>query len=107
MKGSAPTRGQIYNVDIGHGPQPWLIVSNDRRNRLLRDVLMSRITTTGEDVGLPTWVKLSSADPVVGIVMADELRRVDRDQLGPLLGKISPATVLAVNAALKLALAIP
>ncbi|WP_069167073.1 type II toxin-antitoxin system PemK/MazF family toxin [Nocardia altamirensis] len=107
MTNSAPVRGQIYRVDVGYGPKPWLIVSNNRRNRLLSDVLVVRITTTDKHALLPTWVPLTSADPLVGQIVADDLEQVGRDELGALLGTISPGTVMAVNSALKLALAIP
>lgn len=102
-----PIRGQVYRADLGYGPKPWLIVSNNRRNRLLSDVLAVRITTTDKHAGLPTWVKLGSADPFVGYVNADDIQQLGRDELGTLLGAVAPATILAVNDALRLALAIP
>lgn len=107
MTNSAPVRGQIYRADVGYGPKPWLIVSNNRRNRLLSDVLAARITTTNKQAVLPTWVQLSSADPLVGNIVTDDLEQVLRADLGALLGTISPGTVMALNTALKLALAIP
>ncbi|PXX62369.1 mRNA interferase MazF [Nocardia tenerifensis] len=107
MTNSAPVRGQIYRVDVGCGPKPWLIVSNNRRNRLWPDVLAARITTTTKHALLPTWVELSPADPLVGNIVTDDLEQIERADLGPLLGTISPGTVMAVNSALKLALAMP
>ncbi|MFI6048320.1 type II toxin-antitoxin system PemK/MazF family toxin [Nocardia sp. NPDC051321] len=107
MTNSAPVRGQIYRADVGYGPKPWLIVSNNRRNRLLSDVLAARITTTNKHAVLPTWVQLSAADPLVGSIVTDDLEQVLRADLGALLGTISPGTVMALNTALKLALAIP
>ncbi|MFI9403973.1 type II toxin-antitoxin system PemK/MazF family toxin [Nocardia sp. NPDC052316] len=103
----APVRGQIYRADIGHGAKPWLIVSNNRRNRELSRVLAVRITSTDKFASLPTMVPLSTDDPLVGHIATDDLQQLRRDELTTLLGTVSPATIMAVNTALKLALAIP
>ncbi len=58
----APQRGQVYRCDLGYGLKPWLVVSNNTRNRLLDDVIAISLTTTVRD--LPTWVKLTPADPL-------------------------------------------
>jgi mRNA interferase MazF len=102
-----PVRGQVYRADLGAGPRPWLIVSNNHRNRQLNSVIGLRITTSDRHAELPTWVKLSGDDPLVGYVLADDLENIRRAELAGLLGTLSPKTVLAVNAALKLALAVP
>ena len=34
-----PARGQVYRCDVGFGLKPWLIVSNNARNRHTADVL--------------------------------------------------------------------
>ena len=49
---SAPLRGQVYRADIGFGPKPWLVVSNNHRNRALSDLLAVRITTTDRHANL-------------------------------------------------------
>ncbi|GAA5075154.1 type II toxin-antitoxin system PemK/MazF family toxin [Nocardia iowensis] len=103
----AATRGQIYRADIGHGPKPWLIVSNNRRNRQLPRLLAVRITPTDKYASLPTVVPLSTGDPLVGYIVVDDLQQLRRDELKELLGTVAPATIMAVNTALKLALAIP
>jgi mRNA interferase MazF len=97
----------VYRADIGFGPKPWLVVSNNHRNRALHSVLAVRLTTTTKRAELPTWVPLSSADPMVGYANVDDLQQLEREELAELLGTLSPATILAVNNALKLALAIP
>ena len=28
-----PLRGQLFRVDLGYGAKPWLVVSNNQRNR--------------------------------------------------------------------------
>ena len=102
-----PVRGQVYWVDIGYGQKPWLIVSNNRRNRVLSDVLAVRITTTDKHVDLPTWVRLGSADPLVGHVNTDDVQQLGRDELGNLLGALSPGSLMKVNEALRIVFALP
>ena len=48
----------VYRADIGFGAKPWLVVSNNHRNRALSDLLAVRITTTDRYANLPTWVQL-------------------------------------------------
>lgn len=103
----APVRGQVYRVDIGYGAKPWLIVSNNRRNRNLSDVLAVRITTTQKHVDLPTWVRLEPDDPLVGHINTDDVQQLGRDELGQLLGALSPGTLMRVNEALRLVFALP
>lgn len=100
-----PLRGQVFRVDLGHGPKPWLVVSNNARNRNLETVLAARITTTtSKHARLPTVVPLSAVDPLVGYVMVDDLVQLYRDELTTALGALSAATMSAVSAALRIAL---
>lgn len=102
---SAPVRGQVYRADVGFGLKPWLVVSNNQRNRHLGDVLAVRLTTTTKD--LPTWVALTQADPMGGYVNTDNIETLGRDELGDYLGALTPATLAEVNRALCIALGIP
>lgn len=55
-----PMRGQVYRVEINkHGPKPYVIVSNNSRNRRLDSVLAVRVTTTDRSQ-LPTAVPLGT-----------------------------------------------
>lgn len=99
-----PQRGQVYRCDLGYGPKPWLVVSNNARNRLLSDIVSIRLTTTARD--LPTWVKLSAADPLTGYANADCIEHLAKDELGEYLGALSPPSMRAVNQALAIALAL-
>jgi len=83
---------------------PWLVVSNNSRNRLLCDVIAIRLTATARE--LPTWVKLSQADPLTGYANADCIEELGRDELGEYLGALSPASMRSINDALKIALAL-
>jgi mRNA interferase MazF len=97
-------RGQVYRCDIGYGAKPWLIVSNNSRNRVLSDVIAVRLTTTARE--LPTWVKLTSADPLVGFANADCIEALDKTELGDCLGSLSSGSMREVDRALRLALAL-
>lgn len=102
---NAPVRGQVYRADLGYGAKPWLVVSNNGRNRRLSDVVAVRLTTTARD--LPTWVALGPADPLTGYVNTDAIETLGKDELGDYLGALSPGSMMEVNRALALALALP
>ncbi|HVA61846.1 MAG TPA: type II toxin-antitoxin system PemK/MazF family toxin [Mycobacteriales bacterium] len=99
-----PLRGQVYRLDLGHGRKPWVVVSNNSRNRNLETVIAARITTTSKNAQLPTIVALSAADPLNGHVLCDDLIPLYRDELTTPLGSLSPATMRAISAGLRLAL---
>ncbi|GLH98357.1 type II toxin-antitoxin system PemK/MazF family toxin [Phytohabitans aurantiacus] len=102
-----PARGQVYWAEVGGiGRKPWLVVSNNRRNKHLQSVLAVRITTTDRHAGMPTVVPLSQDDPLVGYVVCDDLGPVYRDEIVEAAGALSGRTMLAVNAALRVALGI-
>lgn len=101
---ASPQRGQVYRCDLGYGLKPWLVVSNNARNRLLDDIIAIRLTTTARD--LPTWVKFSPADPLTGYANADCIEQLGKDELGEYLGALSPASMRGVNQALAIALAL-
>jgi mRNA interferase MazF len=99
-----PQRGQVYRCDLGYGFKPWLVVSNNSRNRLLSDVIAIRLTTTARD--LPTWVRLSPADPLTGYANADCIEQLGKNELGEYLGALTPASMRSVSQALSIALAL-
>ncbi len=101
---SDPLRGQVFRVDLGHGAKPWLVVSNNQRNRNLETVIAARITTTGKNAHLPTVVPLARHDPLVGFVLCDDLVQLYRDELTDLLGALAPVTMQAVSRGLRVAL---
>ena len=104
---TAPLRGQVYSIDLGHGRKPWLVVSNNARNRNLESVLAARITTTRKHRELPTVIPLTADDPLVGFVLCDDIVQLYRDELTRMLGALSPPTVKAVSDGLRIALALP
>jgi mRNA interferase MazF len=95
----------VYRCDVGDGLKPWLIVSNNARNRHTADVLAIRLTTTARR--LATWVPLSAGDPLAGYANADNIETLGKDELGDYLGALSVTTMSRVNNALAAALALP
>ena len=104
---TAPLRGHVFQVDLGHGRKPWLIVSNNARNRNLESVLAARITTTRKHAALPTVVPLTAADPLAGFVLCDDIVQLYRDELARPTGALSPQTIAAVSDGLRIALGLP
>jgi mRNA interferase MazF len=102
---AAPARGQVFRADLGYGAKPWLVVSNNARNRVTADVLAVRCTTTART--LPTWVALTPSDPLGGNVNCDNIETLGKDELGDYLGALTPASMRRVDAALAVALGLP
>jgi len=74
-------------VDLGHGAKPWLIVSNNARNRNLETVFAVRLTTTSKHANLP----LSPADPLTGYIVVDDLiHALPRPTHGGARRRVSP-----------------
>lgn len=99
-----PLRGEVFRLDLGHGPKPWVVVSNNVRNRNLDSVTAARITTTGKNAQLETVVALATSDPLVGFVLCDDLVPLYRDELDRPLGALGPDTMRRVSAGLRVAL---
>lgn len=103
-------RGQVYWVDVGgsKGTHPYVVVSHNDRNRKLDSVLAVMVTSDENKRVIPTAVPMTHDDPVSGFAMADILEELYEDEVsGTPGGVLSPRTLLALNAALKIALAIP
>ncbi|MGW6862553.1 type II toxin-antitoxin system PemK/MazF family toxin [Streptomyces xanthophaeus] len=105
MSDAVPVRGRVYRADLGHGLKPWLVVSNNARNRALDDVIVVRITTSAKPE-LPSIVELGKDDPLVGRVLCDDLGPLYRDEIRDDLGALSNQTMIKVATALQHVLAI-
>ena len=99
-----PIRGVVYWMDLGFGSKPWLVVSNNPRNRALDTVLAARITTTIKP--MPTRVDLGPEDELIGQVLCDDLEQVFSDRLGERVTALTPATMARVGIGLRYALAL-
>jgi mRNA interferase MazF len=108
-RSSPPLRGQVFRVDAeGAGPHYWLIVSNNQRNTHLDDVLSVMLTTTPPRSARPSYVPMTKGqDPFEGWVKCDDIGRLYRDELGPVKGALSPASMRRVDAGLAFALSLP
>ncbi len=91
-------------MDLGHGTKPWVILSNNSRNRNLDTVLAARITTSSKSAHIPTVVALTVADPLVGFVLVDDIVQLYHDELTESLGVLSPPTMQEISKALRVAL---
>ena len=103
--GIVPVRGRIYMADLGHGEKPYLIVSNNARNRQLSDSLGVRITTSSKP-DMASIVVLAAADPLVGRVLCDDIVAIFHDELRRDVGALSVATMAQVAVGLRFALSI-
>lgn len=101
----AYVRGQVFWADIGAGRKPYLVVSNNPRNRNLGSALVVRITTTPKPA-LASIVALGPADPLVGRVLCDDITVLYADDRTEPAGALAPATMRQVDAALRVALAL-
>jgi mRNA interferase MazF len=100
-----PARGRVYMADLGHGEKPYLIVSNNARNRKLQNSLAVRLTTTVKP-DLMSIVVLSPADPLVGRVLCDDIVSIFHDELRRDVGALSSATMSQVAVGLRFALSL-
>lgn len=104
-----PHRGQVFWLDIpGIGRRPWLVVSNNgiNRNAALEHIVAVRISTTVRHRHLPTVVPLGEGDPLAGAVLAGTVMQIRRTWFTATAGALSPATLRAVDEALKEVLAL-
>ena len=99
------TRGRVYYADLGAGDKPYLVVSNNGRNRQLGSALVVRITTSAKPP-LDSVVQLSPQDPLVGRVLCDDINVLYADEVKREGGALSLPTMVRVAAGLRAALAI-
>jgi mRNA interferase MazF len=102
-----PARGQVYWADIGFGRKPWLVVSENGRNRRLDSLLAARVTTTMKTAFLPSHVLLPAGESLAGVVRCDDIEQLATDDLRGLAGALSRRTMVEVNEALRVALGLP
>lgn len=102
-----PSRGQVFWATVDDMRKPWLVISNNVRNRQLRTCLAVRITTT-QKPELDSIVKLGPQDaPLVGSVLCDDIAVMfPEDDQFEYLAALRPQTMLLVDAGLRAALAL-
>lgn len=103
-----PVRGRVYwaylNPDEQGERKPYLVVSNNSRNRNFGSCLAVRLTTTLKEERA-THVPLLPADaPLEGTVLCDEVTLLYGDELLKDIGALTPTTMGRVGEGLKAAL---
>ncbi|MFG1702779.1 type II toxin-antitoxin system PemK/MazF family toxin [Nonomuraea sp. M3C6] len=102
-----PLRGRVYMADLGeeYGEKPYVIVSNNARNRALPSYLGVRITTSTKPP-LPSIIELTKEDPVVGRALCDDIVILFAEDLRRELGGLSLQTMMRIGQGLRHALAL-
>ncbi|MBO3745936.1 type II toxin-antitoxin system PemK/MazF family toxin [Streptosporangiaceae bacterium NEAU-GS5] len=102
-----PIRGHVYAVDLSkeQGSRPYLIISNNTRNRALPSLLAVRVTTSPQQP-LPSVVELSEDDPMTGRALCDDIVTLFRKDLQQDLGGLSLQTMMRINEGLRHALSL-
>lgn len=97
-------RGQVVRVNIGlNEPKLFVVVSNNRRNQNLQQVLAVRLTTSPKP-GIPSIVELRHPEAFVGRAVCDDIIEVYEDEVLSVLGALSPADMRSLNVGLAAAL---
>lgn len=100
-----PIRGRVYRADIGYGLKPFLVVSNNRRNRALDSSLAVRLTTTAKPE-MPSIIRLSHNEAFAGSVLCDDITPLYHDELREDLGALSRGAMMLVARGLAHALGV-
>lgn len=98
------SRGQVVRADINlDQPKLFVIVSNNRRNARLGDVLGARLTTSRKP-SIPSIVELGSREAFSGRVVCDDILPLFEDEILAVAGALSPPTMREVGRGLAAAL---
>jgi len=96
-------RGQVVQVNIGlDEPKLLVVVSNNRRNRSLPQVLGVRLTTS-EKPAIPSIVELGGPEIFVGRAVCDDILEIYEDEVMNVRGALSPVGMQAIGVGLKAA----
>jgi mRNA interferase MazF len=100
-------RGQVVVADIGLAePKLLVVVSNNRRNSRLPQVLAARLTTSPKPA-IPSIVELGAGETVLGRVVCDDIVEVYEDEVRAVRGALTPAAMRRVDVGLAAALDLP
>lgn len=105
MAAAGLVRGRVYEAELAHvGTRKYyLVVSNNRRNQSLPQVLAVRLTTTPKPP-LPSIVVLDDREVFSGCVVCDDIEALWPDEVRRDLGALSPGTMARVEDGLRAAL---
>ena len=97
-------RGQVIRVEIGlPEPKLFLVVSNNRRNRQLPQVLAARLTTTQKPT-LTSVVEIIHPEVFIGRVVCDDIVEIYEEDVIQILGGLTASTMQQVSIGLAAAL---
>lgn len=105
MAGTTLVRGRVYAAVLSHlGEEKYfLVVSNNRRNRQLDQVLAVRLTTTPKP-RLRSIVPLGPGEAFDGSVVCDDVVELYPDEVRRDLGALSTGSMRRVDDGLRAAL---
>ena len=109
-------RGEVYVADLSGsvgseqtGVRPVVIVQNDIGNQHSPTVIVACITTKAKKTGMPTHIMIRMANGTLSrrsMVMAEQLRTIDRRRLRDLIGTVDDLTQRRIDKAIAVSLAI-
>ena len=101
-------RSQVFFAILQgiEGAKPYVIVSNNNRNRNLKTYLGVRVTTTVKPAMRSIVVLPGKKECVSGRVLCDDITLLYEDELNRSVGYLSPATMRQVDSALAAALSL-
>lgn len=107
MPGISLVRGRVYAAKLAHieAEKYYLVVSNNRRNQQLPQVLAIRLTTT-PNPQIPSIVELGYPEPFVGRALCDDIEAIYPDEVTRDMGAISTGAMVRVEAGLRAALSL-
>lgn len=106
-------RGEIYYAylepSFGHeqgGTRPVLILQNDVGNYYSPTLIVTAATTQKRKKPMPTHVELAGVEglPDTSVFMLEVLRTIDKQRIRSYAGKLTPAQMDKIDAALRVSL---
>ena len=107
-------RGEIYRADLNPvigseqgGRRPVLVVQNDVGNKYSPTVIVAAITSRISKARLPTHIEVLAQECGLekdSVILAEQLRTIDKRRLMERLGVISPEGLRRVNEALQMSI---
>ena len=106
-------RGELYYahlpINVGSeqsGKRPVVIIQNDRGNEYSPTTIVALITSQNKKY-LPTHVKIrNKVLPYNSIIMAEQVRTVDKSRLSNYIGKMTDNEIECLNKALSISLSL-
>ena len=103
-------RGDIYYADLSPvvgseqgGVRPVLVIQNDVGNKYSPTVIAAAITSQINKSKLPTHIELNAGScglPKDSVVLAEQIRTIDKQRLKEKVGHLDDGAMHQVNAAL-------